>query len=249
MTVVSPGRAMPGWDSLLFWWRKGLRSLRTDRSALTAREEIFWKIYSENLWGDAESVSGPGSNRDRTAAFRAELPPLLEACGIRTLLDAPCGDFNWMRELPWKLDRYIGIDIVREIIDRNRCAYGSATRTFMRLDVVTDALPKADAILCRDCLVHLSLADARRALLNFERSGAGYLLTTTFPRVDGNRDIQTGGWRPLNLERPPFNFPPPLRLIDEKRRDANGIDLAKCLGLWRLDESVSFHLMRSRNAS
>jgi hypothetical protein len=87
------------------------------------------------------------------------------------------------------------------------------------------------------------------ALLNFERSGAGYLLATTFPRVDRNSDTQTGGWRPVNLERPPFNFSPPLALVDEKRRDANGIDMAKCLGLWRLDGNASSHLMRSRNAS
>jgi len=215
------GHAMAGGEYFLSWWRRGWRSPRPNPSEVTAREEIFSNIYSGNLWGDAESVSGPGSNRDRTAAFRAELPPLLEACGVRTLLDAPCGDFNWMRELPWKLDRYIGIDIVREIIDRNQSAYGTATRTFMRLDIVTDPLPKADAIVCRDCLVHFSLADIRQALLNFERSGAGYLLATTFPRAEGNSDIQTGGWRPVNLERPPFNFPPPLGLIDEKRRDAN----------------------------
>jgi hypothetical protein len=201
----------------------------------TPREEVFSNVYSRNLWGDPESVSGPGSNRERAAAFRAELPPLLEAFQVKTLLDAPCGDFNWMRDLQWRVERYVGVDIVPAIIEKNQRAYGNATRTFLHLDLVSDPLPHADAIVCRDCLVHFSLADIHGALLNFKRSGALYVLTTTFPRVDTNNEIQTGDWRPINLQQPPFNFPLPLELINEKRRGPDGTDLGKCLGLWRLD--------------
>ena len=201
----------------------------------TRREAIFSDIYAQNLWGDPESVSGPGSNRARAAAFSAELPPLFEAFGVRTLLDAPCGDFNWMRELPWRLERYVGVDIVSEIVEKNQRAYGSETRSFLHCDLVSDPLPRADAIVCRDGLVHLSLADIRGALCNFRRTGATYLLATTFPSVYQNYDIQTGEWRPINLQRPPFNFSPPLRLIDEKRRGPDGTDVGKYLGLWRLD--------------
>jgi SAM-dependent methyltransferase len=201
----------------------------------TPREEIFHKIYAANLWGDSESVSGPGSNRERTAAFREELPPLLEEFNIKSVLDAPCGDFNWMSQLNWRLEQYIGVDIVAEIVAANERAHGNATRAFLHLDLISDPLPYADVIVCRDCLVHFSIAEIRDALMNFKRSGAAYLLATTFPRVRENSETQTGGWRPINLQQPPFDFPPPLRLVDERRRYPDGQDAAKYLGLWMMD--------------
>src|SRR5690348_12469744 len=123
-----------------------------------SRENIFRDIYAQNLWGDQESVSGPGSNLERTSAFRAELPPLLKAIGVRTLLDAPCGDYNWMREVELEVERYIGVDIVPELIEQNQRQYETATRSFLHRDLVLDRMPRADAILCRDGLVHFPLA-------------------------------------------------------------------------------------------
>jgi hypothetical protein len=199
-----------------------------------SRENIFRDIYARNLWGDQESVSGPGSNLARTSAFRAELPPLLKTIGVRTLLDAPSGDFNWMREVELEVEQYIGVDIVPELVEQNQRRYGTTGRSFLHRDLVLDQMPCADAILCRDGLVHFPLADIRAALQNFKRSGACYLLTTTFTGVDANREIKTGEWRPINLQLPPFNFPPPLWLIDEKRRAPDGFS-DKCLGLWRLE--------------
>jgi hypothetical protein len=94
-----------------------------------------------------------------------------------------------------------------------------------------------DVILCRDCLVHFAFDDVRAALRNFARSGAGWLLTTTFvDRQRENVDIETGGWRPLNLELPPFNFPAPERVIDERCLHSGGIYVDKRLALWRLEE-------------
>jgi len=200
------------------------------------REGVFQVIYDRNLWGDPESVSGPGSSLTRTSAFSAELPPLFSELGVRTLLDAPCGDLNWLSALPLDLDEYIGVDIVSELIAHNQRVHNAASRSFRRLDLVVDPLPRADLILCRDGLVHLSSADVVSAMHNFKRSGSVYLLTTTFTSVASNRDIETGGWRPINLQQPPFSFPSPLRAIDERRFDADGRPTGKSLALWRLEQ-------------
>jgi hypothetical protein len=60
-------------------------------------KKIFTSIKQKNLWGDAESVSGPGSTIDQTKILVAELSNLFIAKNIKSLLDIPCGDFNWMQ--------------------------------------------------------------------------------------------------------------------------------------------------------
>jgi hypothetical protein len=75
-------------------------------------------------------------------------------------------------------------------------------------------LPQADLMLCRDCLIHLSEETIFLALANIIRSGIKYLLITTHPHGQ-NRSIRTGDWFPINLCAPPYNFPPPLRTIDD----------------------------------
>ncbi|MCA1619250.1 MAG: class I SAM-dependent methyltransferase [Acidobacteria bacterium] len=206
-------------------YREALEALR--RPSL---ETVFSDIYRRNLWGDPESVSGRGSTLARAATIMSHLPPLLQELGAETLLDAPCGDFNWMRYTDLGAVKYIGADVVPEMIARNRRRYGTAGRSFVVLDVTKDRLPHADAILCRDCLIHLSFARIHAAIANFKKSGARHLLCTTHTTVLGNVDGPDGGWRSVNLQLPPFNFPPPLKLILE---DA---ELGKCLGVWRLDE-------------
>ena len=64
----------------------------------------------------------------------------------------------------------------------------------MHLDITRDRLPRVDLILCRDVLPHLSFADIARAVDNFKRSGATWLLTNTFVDRPRNDDIPTGAW-------------------------------------------------------
>jgi SAM-dependent methyltransferase len=198
--------------------------------------EAFSAIYRGAGWGASESVSGPGSGIARTALIRQDLDALIRELGAESMLDAGCGDFHWMKEasLP-TVCRYIGVDVVPELILRNRTRYERPGRGFLAADITRDRLPRADLILCRDCLVHLPLADVRRALVNFRRSGAGYLLATTFITRMENPEITLGWWRPLNLERAPFGLPEPIRLIDE-RCPPDRVEYAdKRLALWRLD--------------
>ena len=193
-------------------------------------EKVFTDIYRNNAWADPESVSGRGSTLARTTVIRRELPALLAELGATSLLDAPCGDFNWMRHIALDAVEYTGADVVPELIERNRARYGRAGRRFVVLDITKDEAPRADLVLCRDCLIHLSFKHARAAVANFKRSGSTYLLATTHVKERENVDTESGGHHFVNLRLPPFDFPAPLRLIEEDS------ELGKCLGLWRLKD-------------
>jgi hypothetical protein len=193
-------------------------------SSSRSQQATFTAIYRANAWGDAESVSGPGSTRARGADFQQELISLLDGRGVRSIVDAPCGDFNWMRQV--LADRellYTGVDLVEELTARNARDHAAPDRRFVSADITRDGLPRADLIICRDGLVHLSFADAQAAIENFRRSGSRYLLATTFIERSRNRDVPTGGWRTLNLEAAPFHFPSPLALVDEHCTHSGGI--------------------------
>jgi hypothetical protein len=174
----------------------------------------FDKIYQMNLFGSAESRSGGGSTMEQTANIRDALSSLFKSLGIKSLLDVPCGDFNWMRHLDLSGISYVGGDIVGDCVTSNIKAYAGENVQFQQLDIVTDDLPKSDLIICRDCLVHLRFADSIQALKNFKSSGAKYMLLTTFPEHSENTD-QYRFWRPLNMENAPFNLGPAVQTINE----------------------------------
>lgn len=197
--------------------------------------DTFQNIYRSNHWSGKESVSGEGSNLTQTQQIQTELPALLKTRQVNVLLDLPCGDFRWMQFIDFSITSYIGADIVPEIISQNQEKYGQLNRDFMLLDLTQDPLPSADLIFCRDCFVHLSFADIFRALANVKNSKLTYLLTTTFTKCQINEEITTGDWRVLNLERSPFNFPPPLHLINEQCSEGNGKFQDKSLGLWLVE--------------
>jgi len=214
-------------------WKLGLRR----RAPSRAHEALFTTIHRRNDWGDSESRSGPGSTRARGADIRDALLELLQRFSITSLLDAPCGDFNWMRDLSGDHQAtYTGVDVVEQLISENQRLYGDSRHRFLRRDITCDALPAADLVLCRDALVHFSFADIDAALANFKRGGSRYLLATSFLDLQQNEDIRTGGWRPLNLERAPFDFPPPIVAIDDVPAGAEGVGKSKRLCLWNLAE-------------
>jgi hypothetical protein len=191
---------------------------------------IFSEIYQNNLWGDSESVSGRGSTVARTAVIRRELPALFAELGVKSILDAPCGDFNWLRQTDLSSVHYTGADVVTDLISRNQTLYGGEGRKFLTLDITRDSLPPADVILCRDCFIHFSFKDIRAALGNFKQSKAKFLFVTNHTLVTEHRDIPTGQGRNVNLRLPPFNFPEPLKVIIEDEESG------KCLCVWRLDQ-------------
>ncbi|MCY4101455.1 MAG: hypothetical protein OXF46_11145 [Rhodobacteraceae bacterium] len=88
-------------------------------------EEVFTRIYNRNIWGSKESPSGTSSELEATTNIRKQIPALVKEYEVKRILDIPCGDYNWMRYVVPKLDvEYIGGDIVKPLIEKNRRKYG-----------------------------------------------------------------------------------------------------------------------------
>jgi len=226
-------KRIPGvlWLYRVFWYRYSRYRLK-HRSA----ERIFTAIYHGDRFGGTDSASGAGSDLDQTRVIIRELPRLFRELSISTILDIPCGDFYWMNSVDLGGLEYRGADIVDDLIRSNKEEYKRKNVEFQCLNIIDDRLPKVDLVLCRDCLVHFSFKDILLALDNICNSNSEYLLTTTFPLRKENHDIFTGRWRTLNLEIPPFSFPPPLRVINEEYSEHEGAYGDKSLGLWRIED-------------
>lgn len=198
----------------------------------------FNQIYNDNTWGSGESRSGRGSELAQTKHIREALPSLLAELGVSSLLDVPCGDFHWMQHVDIAAIEYIGGDIVEDIITNNQRNFKFRKNvSFKVIDILKDELPKADAVLCRDLFVHFTLEDALCGIANVCRSGATYLIATTFTdRLMNSETLWLDMWRPLNMVQPPFNFPPPVAIINERCTETHlGLDYSdKCLGVWRI---------------
>lgn len=185
--------------------------------------------------GLPETACGAGSTMVATKHLRATLPSLLKRLGINSMVDAPCGDFNWMGATNLSGINYTGCDYSAVHIatahekaqQRKRKA---RTVKFIEMDIVTEPLPQADLLFCRDFLQHLPTEMALAALRNFVTSGSKWLLVTSHV-VKRNRDIETPGeFRPLNLKVAPFSLPP------AKAKIFDPPDSRRVMALWRMED-------------
>lgn len=197
---------------------------------------VFDAIYSTNQWGSAESLSGVGSEVGMASRYRERLKRCLLDNGLSSIFDAPCGDLNWI--LPIATDRrleYSGGDIAESLIVDLNQRYPDIR--VWQFDICTSPFPNADVWHCRDCLFHLPFEDVRRALDNFTRSSIPFaLLTTHAVAYMKNLDIPAGGFRYLDLERPPFSLPKALAYLRDFR---TGLDFPRYVGLWSRDQIAS----------
>jgi hypothetical protein len=195
-------------------------------------KEKFTEIYENNLWCSPESVSGGGSEMQNTKVIRKELPVLIQKFNIKSILDLPCGDYNWMKSVDLCGASYIGADIVEPLVEKNKELYNEID--FRLLDLTKDILPKVDLIFVRDCLGHLSNENVLLALKNCKESGSKYLLATSFTKWDFNPDIEDGGWKCINLMISPFNLNP-IYLINEDCQEGFPHYNDKCMILFQLN--------------
>lgn len=167
------------------------------------------KAFFDGKWrGSPETVCGWGSSLAYTEHLRAALAAIFPRIGVRTFVDAPCGDFHYMSEVDLTGIRYIGLDVVPETVERARLK--GLDHEFHVGDVTTGPLPDgADLFMTRDCLFHLTFAHIAGWLDVILAARPRWVLVTSNP-ANANADLaEAGGYRPLNLLKPPFQFPAP----------------------------------------
>ena len=208
-------------------------------------EELFSDYYHNKTWsgGKKETVSGSGSTLRKTKLLREGLPKLLEKYAVKLIFDAPCGDYNWFRYVDRGSIRYIGGDIVKDLVAKNLSKYVDHNTSFRHFDILTDEAPEADVWFCREVLLHLSYDLIFGFFQNFARSRIRYLLVTTHYRSPENFDIPTGTGRPVNLEIAPFNLPKPIDFVED---DIGGSRPMR-MGLW--DRETIAHLFPTEDNS
>ena len=203
----------------------------------------FKEIYDNNLWLSSESKSGTGSTLVATKEIRDGLYDIFLNYEIDTLLDYGCGDFNWMKEFAVILHKYVGMEIVDELVADNREKYKDYNNV-----VFSNSTPELfdmylaqpfHSILVRDVLVHFSDQHVTEFLEKISKSNIKYMFATNFLGKGHNNDIQTGWWRDMCLMNPPFNLVNPIETIvcysePFVINEAQGTRYDKTLSMWEI---------------
>ena len=123
-------------------------------------KESMIQIYEKNLWGKGNSkyFSGEGSHHpDLVGPYIEVVIKFLKSFdNLITVCDLGCGDFNVGSKLVHYTSKFIGIDIVPDLIQYNKTKFIAENLDFICLDIVKDSLPKADCAIVRQVLQHLS---------------------------------------------------------------------------------------------
>jgi hypothetical protein len=195
------------------------------------RKFVFYLIYKSNHWNKyIESdkndlmVSGPGSipGSPQTKNVITNLNEFIKNNDIKNVLDMPCGDFAWMKELLKinnKLD-YTGYDIVKDIIDINNKKYSSDKIRFILKDIINEKnFNNFDLIFVRDFFIHINNKDINKVLTAIKNSKIKFFACSNYNEEAFNNDVVVGQHRKINLSIKPFNLKNVFHNFPENKND------------------------------
>ena len=173
----------------------------------TLRPASMWRafstIYRRDFWTQG---SGPGSTLENTAVYRAVLSRILnEHPDCQRVVDLGCGDWQFSQAMDWSSVDYVGVDVVRSVIEDNRRKYGSRAE-FKCLDVVRGDLPKGDFVILKDILQHWPLKTIQDFLPRLKQYKWALITNSGYKASTLNTDCVLSGYRPLDLRQQPFHY-------------------------------------------
>ena len=138
------------------------------------------------------------------------------------MVDIPCGDVNWIFDSfeTDSLPLYVGLDVASAVIEvnKNRFAHHK-NKEFHFWDASHCAVPRFfnktsskeetfDLVHVRDVVQHMSMDLGVKYFCNVFKSGAKFLLTTTFPGGT-HTNVADSDFYKNDLSKEPFAFPEP----------------------------------------
>jgi SAM-dependent methyltransferase len=168
--------------------------------------QTFNGIYSRGDWAknaEGKGTSGSGSTLDVTREYRAYIEEFIKKHHVKSVVDAGCGDWEFSSATDWNHARYLGVDISSDVIEVVKKKYQKDNVSFVVGDV-TDSLPPADLLLCKDVLQHLPNQLIIKFIKNNLKKGKYKWAILTNDRGGKNDDIKPGEYRLIDLSAPPF---------------------------------------------
>ncbi|MEO9571935.1 MAG: class I SAM-dependent methyltransferase [Polaribacter sp.] len=181
------------------------------------------QVYEMNLWGTNNTpfYSGDGSHKKEIIApYLESVIHFLKSFKTPiTVLDLGCGDFNIGQNFVKFTKKYIGVDIVENLINHNKKTYKADNLEFHCLDIAVNELPSGDCVVIRQVLQHLSNNEVQNVVKKL--GNYKYVILTEHLPLENfkpNKDIISGqGIRlkkqsGIDLLKVPFN----LKIKEEK---------------------------------
>jgi hypothetical protein len=202
-------------------YRRVQRAREKKRNAAKTTEQVFTQIYAEKKWtaGAGEFDSGAGSSDERVAnAYVSAVRDWLSRIGSTnlTIVDLGCGDFRVGRQFLDLCHNYIGIDVVKPLIDHLVEKFASSKVEFLHRNILEDGLPNGDICFLRQVLQHLSNNEIQTILRQVQKY-RWVVITEHHPLEQFFRapnldkphgaDIRLFDGSGVFLEEPPFNVP------------------------------------------
>ena len=161
---------------------------------------VFGGIYKNHVWGSGEAAgegSGGGSSFEYTRGVRRILRHFIHKHNVTSMLDAPCGSFNWM---PYVIKEFQGLtyngydaafDVIQRVKDSLVVSALNANSTrvhFTAADLSQFVLPNStDLIFSRDAFQHLPLVDIHAILKIFKQADPRFVMIGSYPRGVNHR--------------------------------------------------------------
>jgi hypothetical protein len=225
-------------QSLATWIGGRLRGIKHRFVSMRSPERVFTGIYRNHAWGDAPGGICSGGGSHDTGITDSYLGLIRDharshAFHESTFVDLGCGDMEVGRHLIPLCRVFVGVDVVRFVIDRHRTEMGGDSVDFIHLDMVDDDLPDGDICFVRQVFQHMSNRQVGRVLPKLRKyrrvyitehlpSGASpWIPNLDKPQGAGIRlDVGSG----IDLTAAPFGIPGgEVRLLLEVRgNDAGG---------------------------
>ena len=190
-------------------------------------KDVMTQIYEKHLWGGThhDFYSGDGSHLSEivTPYIKAVSAYLKSKNNSLSVCDLGCGDFNIGKQLLAFTSKYIAVDIVEDLIKRNKSLFKTDKLEFHCLDIVKDMLPKTDCVILRQVLQHLSnneIKDIVKQLPNYKYSivtehipSGHFIPNKNIISGQGIRLKQNSG---VDLQAKPFNLKTnKVKVLDE----------------------------------
>ena len=200
----------------------------------------FQEAYDKRIWtaeGDV-SVSGSGSEMRHAKTIGLKLDAFCKINSVKSIVDCPCGDYNWQHLFNVEEMLYVGYDIVPQIVATNKQSHPNID--FHVGDVTETNFGTADLIVVRDCLVHLSNEQTVAALKNIAGQDIKFAAITHFGDMAQNEQTIAPRWRAMNLLIAPYNLPQPKEILIEECTEANGLFPDKSLAVYEVAKLKEF---------